>query len=156
MLGRVLLRAACLPADALAFFVVLVLAALNGRTPLPDSWRRYGCLVYCPREGSWLARKWHYSTTLGHVILIHPDAFEVGRKVSDCYSETMTHELVHVRQFEVVCLLWSLLAALSPWALMLLPLCWLITYGVASLAAVLGGRSAYLGNVLEHHAEGAE
>jgi hypothetical protein len=104
------------------------------------------------REGSLIHRRWRYSTTLGHVVLMQPGLFE---------TEVADHELVHVRQYEgAVCSVWlagaaffvgsflalwlgaTLVALLAPW--------W--SYAGASLAAFLRDERPYLDNSFERHA----
>jgi hypothetical protein len=105
---------------------------------------------------SWLYRRWRYSTTLGHLVLLQPGC---------AGSETERHELVHVRQFEgAVCSVWlAALAGLAAGALagfevallvvLLLGPWW--SYAGASLAACLRGGRPYLDNHFELHARAA-
>jgi hypothetical protein len=123
-----------------------------------------GVLWLDVRSGSLLARRWRYSTTLGHVVLLQP-----GLRG----SEVEQHELVHVRQYEgAVCGMWlagvaagaaygvvllargaahgdlagraalAVLALLGPW--------W--GYAGGSLAAFLRGGRGYWDNHYERHA----
>lgn len=114
--------------------------------------RDQGAVWLDVREGSLLHRRWRYSTTLGHVVLLQPGL--EGSSVEQ-------HELVHVRQYEgAVCSVW--LAALSalgscPWLggwcvlpIVLLGPWW--SYAGGSLAAALRGQRAYLDNHFERHA----
>jgi hypothetical protein len=104
------------------------------------------------RDGSLIARRWRYSTTLGHVVLMQPGL---------CDSEVADHELVHVRQYEgAVCSVWLAVAAFSigglwsPWlapaVVALLAPWW--SYAGASLAAFLRDERPYLDNSFERHA----
>ena len=115
--------------------------------------RHAGVLWLDVRRASLLARRWRYSTTLGHVVLLQPGL--IG-------SDVETHELVHVRQFEgAVCSVWLALAALAltysltgprlACALVLLLAPWW-SYAGASLAAALRGQQPYLDNHYERHA----
>lgn len=105
------------------------------------------------RAGSLLARRWRYSTTVGHVVLLQPGC--AGGVVE-------RHEHVHVRQYEAaVCSVWLgalcwlssaayggaqlsliLLLVFGPW--------W--SYAGGSLAAFLRKQRPYLDNPFERHA----
>lgn len=137
---RLLLHALCLPMNALA--LTLAWLATCGAGP---AWQRRGqLLIVRPSTSSWLARYWRYSTTLGHVVLWHPDHDEA----------VLAHELIHVLQAEACCLGWWLLAlvAWSSTLVWLSPFAWLALYGAACVAAWLSGAEAYRGNVFERHA----
>lgn len=150
---RALLYLACLPVDALGLCLVALLALSSGQ-PLNRGrwWAERGCLVYCPPREGWLARRWQFSTTLGHVVVMHPAVVGQG------YVATFDHELVHVAQCEALCCLWWLctLVSWSPLLASLSPIAWLVAYLCGSLTALLAGRSSYLGNVYEAHANGSE
>jgi hypothetical protein len=114
--------------------------------------RAYGVLWLDIGEGSLLHRRWRYSTTIGHLVLLQPGL--AGSSVEQ-------HELVHVRQYEgAVCAVW--LAALAALLLRgwlgsasLLPVLILgpwWSYAGASLAALLRGQRGYLDNHFERHA----
>lgn len=114
--------------------------------------RSQGALWLDIREGSLLHRRWPYSTTLGHLVLLQP-----GLE----HSHTEQHELVHVRQYEgAVCSVWlavlawaalhALLEELSALPVILFAPWW--SYAGASLAAWLRGQRAYLDNHFERHA----
>ena len=161
-IGRMVLYAACFPVDVFAVLVTSVLALTVGQR-VPVRWFDRGCLVFCPPIDSWLARRWRFSATLGHVIMVHPlslevDAPEVRGERRTHYERTMDHECVHVAQCEAVCLGWLLVMCAQPTRFMafMWPFAWLLAYLVASTAGMLVGRSGYLGNVLESHADGSE
>jgi hypothetical protein len=59
-----------------------------------------GVLVVQWRD--WFAKRWHYSTTIGHGIGLHPRAGE----------RTAWHEYVHIRQYEDLCLLGAVIGGL--------------------------------------------
>jgi len=112
-----------------------------------------GALWVVVRRGSWLARHWRYSTTLGHVIIL---------QAAHQRTRVMTHELVHVLQMEGRALhgwaLGGLQVALlhlgAEWAVLptaVLSATWL-SYGAASAAAWLRGGRPYLDNAWERHA----
>lgn len=134
------LRMLCLPMD-LVGMLLLWLVTL-GSDPL-WMWRGTVLLVR-PKEGSWLARAWPYSTTLGHSILLHPHSDDL----------VMQHEMVHARQSEAACVAWWVitLIAWSPRLALLSPFAWLAIYGSSCVAAWLARREAYLGSVFEEHA----
>lgn len=137
---RVLLFALCLPTNVLG--VVLAVLMTTGSRPIFQ--RHANVYLVRPAAGSWLARHWPYSTTFGHVILMHPDHDEA----------VLAHELVHVLQAEACCLGWWLLtlAGGSLSLVLLSPFAWLGLYGAACVAAWLSGAEAYRGNVFERHA----
>jgi len=141
MVKRAIILAICLPVDALGLIVV-ALVTLGSR----PTWIRVpGALVVTPRSSSWLARCWPYSTTFGHVVLLHPLH---GTRV-------LEHELVHVRQAEAACCTWALAALVSWDSLAVLyawPFAWLLVYLSSCLAAWLAGRDWYTGSVFEQHA----
>jgi len=137
---RLALSLLCAPMDFLGFLLAS-LATLGSR---PTFLRVEGCLCVRPAAGSFLARNWCYSTTLGHVILWHPEHDE----------RVLAHELVHVLQAEACCVAWWSLTLLawSPVLLWLSPFGWLGIYGAFSVAAWLSGARPYLGNAFERHA----
>lgn len=58
----------------------------------------------------WVARRWKFSTNIGHGVAVHPEAWD----------RSFEHEIVHIRQVENLCMLgcWIAGAALasgSPW-----------------------------------------
>lgn len=135
----ILLRALCLPMDVVGLGVALAVVIVFGART-----RAHGGAIATTHESPWLAKRWPYSTTLGHVILMHPAH---GPAV-------LEHELVHVRQAEAACVAWWALALLawSPLLALLSPFAWLATYAASCVAAWLAGRPAYRGSVFEEHA----
>jgi len=71
---RAVLAVLCAPVDALGLLVVSALAAACWASFSGfGSWSlSRGCIVWTPSERSFVARAWKYSTTFGHVVLIHP------------------------------------------------------------------------------------
>lgn len=138
ILRWIILRLVCMPVDVLGLLLLLGTVG-SGRWDL-----RRGVVWVRLRPGSWLAGRWRWSTTLGHVVLLSPKAND----------GTVRHELVHVRQAEAVCCAWAFIVVLtgSVPALCLWPAAWLLVYAAASLAAWLGGREHYHGNVFEQQA----
>ena len=116
-----------------------------------------GVLWLDVRVGSWLARRWRYSTTLGHLVLLQPGC---------AGGDIERHELVHVRQFEgAVCSVWlAAVAGLSALALANAELAWCValvlgpwwSYAGASLAAFLRSERPYLDNHFERHARAVD
>ena len=136
----------CVPVN-LAGWLLLGLALLlragerERAVEVENRWR----LMVRGRQGGFLERHWHYSTTLGpHALYLHPNADPT----------TLAHELVHTRQAEGVSIAWALatLMSLSWQMLVLWPAAWGVVYAGASIAAVLGGRPAYYGNEYEQQA----
>ncbi len=140
MIRTFLLRMLCGPVDVLGFFLVFLLTRGARASWLwtPEA------IVVRSHQSSWLARRWRYSTTFGHVVLLHPEHNET----------TLRHELVHVSHVHVACCVWWLLTALSasPLLVWLSPLAWLLFYGAVCLASWLGLEHPYEDNALERHA----
>lgn len=128
----------CLPMDMVALWVLYMSGVREKSARFDDQ----PAMVF--DAPPWLARRWRYSVTLGHVVLMHPDH---GHAV-------LAHELVHVLQAEAACVAWWLatLIAWSPTMALLSPLAWLAIYGASCAAAWLAGREAYRGSVFEEHA----
>lgn len=138
---RLILRTACLPADALGLLAALLLACVSGW----GDWSvRKGCVLWWPSRRSWLATHWPYSMAFGHVLVLLP---RHG-------SRTVRHEMRHARQSEIAAVLWAsmTLATWSPVMLALSPLSWVAFYWAAACASWLGGDRAYYDNVLEEDA----
>jgi hypothetical protein len=115
--------------------------------------RAHGVLWLDVRTGSLLARRFRYSITLGHVVVLQPGL------AGSCVER---HELVHVRQYEgAVCSVWlmaltasachAVLGPVGALAVVLLFGPWW-SYAGASVAALLRGQRAYLDNHFERHA----
>lgn len=140
MLKLLLLRAACSPVDLLALIVVWLVTRGARAQWLWGS----EVLIVKPSPQSWLARRWRYSTTLGHVVLLHPLH----------NIQTLQHELVHVEQVHTACCLWWLVTALSfsPWLALFSPFAWACFYLSSCVATWLTGGHPYRENVLERHA----
>lgn len=148
-LKTAILHLACAPWDA-AVLCLLLLAWPAGRF---RARRGPGALWLDVGPGSLVQRRWRYSTTLGHLVILQPG-------LAGSYVER--HELVHVRQFEgAVCSVWccaGLWLSLSQvlgtgWAAMavlLLGPWW--SYLGGSAAAFLRGGRPYLDNHFERHA----
>ncbi len=148
-LGIILLYTLCAPWDAAVLLVTLPLRALGARRARSE----HGVIWLDIQRNSLLDRRWSYSTTLGHVILLKPDLAD---------TEVVAHELVHARQYEAAVLsLWlagatcalglalagpipalAIGVVLGPW--------W--SYFGASLAAFLRAERPYLDNCFERHA----
>ncbi len=79
-----ILYLACAPL-ALSWLVGGLLCLFAAERP------RFSGRVLCLRWRPWVANRWHYSTTLGWVVVFHPDSD--ARRVR-------VHEFVHVRQLE--------------------------------------------------------
>jgi hypothetical protein len=144
-----LLAAACAPWD-LALLVLLSLAWPLTRARLR---REHGVLFFDASDGSFAQRRWRYSTTFGHCVLLQPSLRG---------SVVETHELVHVRQFEAaVCGAWLAAAlAASGFAIGAAPVAalfvaalapWLAYFG-ASLSAWLRSERPYFDNQFEQAA----
>jgi hypothetical protein len=139
----------CAPWDLTVMCLTPALLALGGRRFRFAN----GVCFLDVRERSVLARRWRYSTTLGHVVLLQPGC--AGGPVEQ-------HELVHVRQYEAaVCSVW--LAALSALlsaayqgallgSLVLLVFGPWWSYAGGSFAAFLRKQRPYLDNPFERHA----
>lgn len=137
--------ALCLPATLAGALLALLAWPLLG-----GSWRLHdGCLwLYFGARG---ARRWRYSTTLGHTILLHP-AHHADRI-------TQKHELVHVDQFRGDCISALAVAGVAVaggahWAAALVLLVlhhWFAYLGHSAGAWMRGGR-AYKDNPYERHA----
>lgn len=135
----ILIRFLCLPMDLVGLLVALAIVIVFGART-----RAHGGAIATTHESPWLAKRWPYSTTFGHVILMHPDHDQA----------VLEHELVHVRQAEAACVAWWALALLT-WSSLLVilsPFAWLAVYGASCVAAWLAGRPAYRGSVYEEHA----
>lgn len=140
MMRTTLLHVLCLPADLLGLAVAAIVSFGARWARVPHD--RFVVAVHLPN--GWLTKRWRYSVTLSHVLLMHP---EHGPK-------TLRHELAHVEQFEdACCALWlALLAtyALPWWALP--ALAWSIVCVGAWIASWLRGGRAYYDSTLERHA----
>jgi hypothetical protein len=143
-----LLYLCCAPWDLALFFLTRFLRPLG----IANMRIRRGVLWLDVRPGSLLQRRWGWSTTLGHLVLLQPGL--IGSTVE-------AHELVHVRQYEgAVLSVWTLLAVIGlvyPFAPMLVwPLAFLLapwsSYLGASLAAALRSERPYFDNHFERHA----
>ena len=86
-----------LPSIILGWLFALLTLMLGLSKPL--GYRR-GVVVLNWRP--WVAERWRYSTTIGHCMAIHPDHGE----------RTVWHELVHIKQYEDLCLLGAILGGL--------------------------------------------
>jgi hypothetical protein len=115
-------------------------------------WHR-GAFMFELKPGSWPEMTWYREwggTTLGHVIMLHPDPNE----------RLITHELKHVEQFDSQGWAWLVaggvlvgLAGLPvAWGLALWAAAPGLIYGAAGLVAVFRGEPFYRGN---HHEEAA-
>jgi hypothetical protein len=138
----------CAPWDVVLLALSPLLCLLGAARPQ----LRRGVVWLEVKRGSFIHRRWRYSTTLGHVVLMQPGL--TG-------SEVEEHELVHVRQYEgAVCSVWLALAAFSLgglWSPWLAPLLVALIapwwgYAGASLAALLRDERPYLDNHFERHA----
>jgi hypothetical protein len=138
----------CAPWDLVVLLLVPLFCCLGARPSL-----RHGVVWLDVREGSLIHRRWRFSTTFGHVVLLQAGL---------CGSQVEEHELVHVQQYEgAVCSIWLMASVFAtgtllafPWggvALVALLAPWW-GYAGASLAAYLRAKRPYLDNSFERHA----
>lgn len=141
-----------LPTDILAG-----LAALFVRVAWGSSLAyRSGAFIVRLKPTSWPMRSWYRgwagTTFFGHFIMLAPDPD----------AAVLKHEPEHVEQFELLGLLGLLVAILLTclgwwWVgLIVWTLFPVLGYLGAMLTAILHGRSAYAGNVLERSARALE
>lgn len=140
---RFALYTLCAPMDLLGLLIACVFAGpvVAARMARSLATGQDVAVAFWP---SWLERRWPYSTTFGHVIMMtRGHGYDVLR-----------HELIHARQAEAACVAYWLLTlvAWSPTMALLSPFAWLAVYGASCVAAWLAGRPAYLGSVFEEHA----
>ncbi len=146
---RLLLFALCLPADIVAWSIVLFCRLFWGSNL---RWRAPGALTMNFLPDSWPMRTWYKSwggTTFGHGMILYPDPIE----------KTLKHEFVHVKQFEGSCLVAALTALLllitgAGWLTIapVLTLHWFARVLTANAAAWLRGESFYRGSIEEEAA----
>jgi hypothetical protein len=151
MMRRGTLAGVCLPFLIIIFPLVLLLRLCGFVQNISLSKGSVILADITPRG----ARIWRYSTTLGRVILVHPDVYE-----AQLVADVLAHEHVHVRQHEdnmlVACLLGIALAPfLQPfwlafvvwWSGGLWPLLSYVTAGIR-----YGKRWMYMGAEIERSA----
>ena len=115
-------------------------------------------LVSLRREGSWLDRKWRFSTSIGHAISYHSSHVALE---GEPMAAVQIHEHVHVEQSEAA-MLGSFLVAVTQFAVLGEAWWWLCVLVWATgnlvwalsgwLTAILRGENAYRGAHFEEAA----
>lgn len=157
---RAVLYSVCLPANLVAWLIVLVVRLLWGE----DLRWQWGVLSVELKSESWPSRTWYKGwagTTFGHGVM-----YASGKRGGVAPSLVERHELVHVEQFEV-CVLGSLVLLIGPvialvllghWVLALAGGLGLLTLSgavfllVSVVSAWLRGEPAYRGSSHEESA----
>jgi hypothetical protein len=153
---RAFLYIGTFPSDVLMWLAIVIVRALWGRSMrwshgvvvvhlAHDSWP----LNQTKKFGGWYA-KWG-GTAIGHAVMIN------GAMSGDQIATVMSHELIHVEQFESHGLATiALVLAFAPFTWPLALVVWLVfpwvLYGAGMLTALLRGEDPYRGSHLEEAA----
>ena len=152
---RILLYLVSLPNDLLIAWPIVLLIHLLWGTRL--YWED-GALASIRRPGSWIDKRWRFSTTLGHGISYHSNHRGLG---DDPKTAVRVHEHVHVEQseaamlgsFVTACLLYGVLGVGWWWLALLVWSLGNVLFAVAGwVTAILRGEDAYRGAHFEEAA----